>query len=129
MKSLTKKLLAGATVSAMLFSLTACGGGTDTGSASGSAAGSAAAHWHHLQGGHRPVRQRRLSGPDLQQHQGRAGRQGQRAGVTFDYKPYFQNGEGDATVINQIASDLVADGRGHHRPHRHPHRRGDADRH
>ena len=43
MKSLTKKLLAGATVSAMLFSLTACGGGTDTGSASGSAAGSAAA--------------------------------------------------------------------------------------
>lgn len=54
---------------------------------------------------------------------------GKELGVTFDYKPYFQNGEGDATVINQIASDLVADGVGHHRPHRHPHRRGDADRH
>lgn len=34
---------------------------------------------------------------------------GKELGVTFDYEPYFQNGEGDATVINQIASELVAD--------------------
>ena len=110
MKSLTKKLLAGATVSAMLFSLTACGGGTDTGSASGSAAGSAAATGTTYKVGIVQY----VSDASLDQIsnniKAELDAKGKELGVTFDYKPYFQNGEGDATVINQIASDLVADG-------------------
>lgn len=110
MKSLTKKLLAGATVSAMLFSLTACGGGTDTGSASGSAAGSAAATGTTYKVGIVQY----VSDASLDQIsnniKAELDAKGKELGVTFDYKPYFQNGEGDATIINQIASDLVADG-------------------
>lgn len=30
-------------------------------------------------------------------------------GVTFDYEPYYANAQGDSTVLNQIATDLVAD--------------------
>lgn len=31
-------------------------------------------------------------------------------GVTFDYADYTKNGQADATTLNQIASDLIADG-------------------
>lgn len=30
-------------------------------------------------------------------------------GVTFDYKDYYENGQGDATNLSQMASDLIAD--------------------
>lgn len=30
-------------------------------------------------------------------------------GVTFDYEDYYENGQGDATNLSQMASDLVAD--------------------
>lgn len=106
MKSLTKKLLAGATVSAMLFSLTACGGGTDTGSASGSAAATGTTYKVGIV--------QYVSDASLDQIsnniKAELDAKGKELGVTFDYKPYFQNGEGDATVINQIASNLVTDG-------------------
>lgn len=34
---------------------------------------------------------------------------GKELGVTFNYKDYTHNGQADSTVINQIATDLVAD--------------------
>lgn len=34
---------------------------------------------------------------------------GQELGVTFDYSDYTHNGQADSTVLNQIASDLIAD--------------------
>lgn len=34
---------------------------------------------------------------------------GKEKGVTFDYKDYYENGQGDATNLSQMASDLVAD--------------------
>lgn len=35
---------------------------------------------------------------------------GKELGVTFDYEGYVSNGQADATVLNQIGADLVADG-------------------
>lgn len=35
---------------------------------------------------------------------------GKELGVTFDYADYVSNGQADATVLNQIGADLVADG-------------------
>lgn len=35
---------------------------------------------------------------------------GQELGVTFDYADYTKNGQADSTTLNQIASDLIADG-------------------
>lgn len=29
--------------------------------------------------------------------------------ITFEYEPYFQNGQGDASVINQCIADVIAD--------------------
>lgn len=34
---------------------------------------------------------------------------GEELGVRFEYEPYFQNGQGDPTVINQCMADLIAD--------------------
>jgi len=31
-------------------------------------------------------------------------------GVTFNYADYFQNGQGDSTLLNQIAANMVSDG-------------------
>ncbi len=39
----------------------------------------------------------------------RLDQQGENLGVHFEYKDYFQNGQGDPSVINQIISDLIAD--------------------
>ena len=35
---------------------------------------------------------------------------GEELGVTFDYADYTFNGQADSTTLNQIASELVADG-------------------
>ena len=109
MKSLTKKLLAGATVSAMLLGLTACGGGAGSGSASDSANSSATGTGTTYKVGIVQY----VSDASLDQIadniKAELDAKSEELGVTFDYKPYFQNGEGDSTVINQIASDLIAD--------------------
>ena len=109
MKSLTKKLLAGATVSAMLLGLTACGGGAASGSASDSANSSATGTGTTYKVGIVQY----VSDASLDQIadniKAELDAKSEELGVTFDYKPYFQNGEGDSTVINQIASDLIAD--------------------
>lgn len=34
---------------------------------------------------------------------------GEELGIHFEYEKYFQNGQGDGTVINQCISDLIAD--------------------
>ena len=36
-------------------------------------------------------------------------KKGEELGVTFDYEPYYSNAQADSTVLNQIATDLVAD--------------------
>ena len=36
-------------------------------------------------------------------------KKGEKLGVTFDYEPYYSNAQGDSAVLNQIATDLVAD--------------------
>lgn len=36
-------------------------------------------------------------------------KRGAELGVTFDYQNYLKNGQADATTLNQIASDLIAD--------------------
>lgn len=96
----------------MMLGLTACGGngGSASGSTAGSADGSAAAAGTTYKVGIVQY----VSDASLDQISDNIKEEldakGKELGVTFDYKPYFQNGEGDATVINQIASDLIADG-------------------
>lgn len=36
-------------------------------------------------------------------------KKGEELGVTFEYEPYYSNAQADSTVLNQIATDLVAD--------------------
>ena len=110
MKSLTKLFLAGVMSAAMLLSLTACGGAGGAGSASAGGAANASGEGTTYKVGIVQY----VSDASLDQIsdniKSELDAKGKELGVTFDYKPYFQNGEGDATVINQIASDLVADG-------------------
>ena len=107
MKLRTRSLLAGLSATAMLMSLTACGGGSGATSAAGSQEATAAGTTYKV-----GIVQY-VSDASLDQIsdniKSELDAKGAELGVTFDYKPYFQNGEGDATVINQIASDLVAD--------------------
>lgn len=107
MKSL-QKILACTITSAMLLGLTACG---STASSSASAAASSAASATGAT--YKVGIVQYVSDASLDQIsdnvKAELDAKGAELGVTFDYKPYFQNGEGDSTVINQIASDLIAD--------------------
>lgn len=110
MKSLTKKLLCSFTSAAMMLSLAACGGAaSSTGSDANTSAGQAETTGTTYKVGIVQY----LSHASLDQIsnsiKAELDAKGKELGVTFDYEPYFQNGEGDATVINQIATDLIAD--------------------
>lgn len=111
MKSITKKLLAGLLGTAMTLSLAACGGGSSNAGASSAAAASTAAS--NSGKTYKVGIVQYVSHASLDQIsdniKSELDAKGKELGVTFDYEPYFQNGEGDATVINQIASELVAD--------------------
>ena len=111
MKSITKKLLVGLLGTAMTLSLAACGGGSsNAGTSSAAAASTAAADTGKT---YKVGIVQYVSHASLDQIsdniKSELDAKGKELGVTFDYEPYFQNGEGDATVINQIASELVAD--------------------
>ena len=111
MKSITKKLLAGLLGTAMTLSLAACGGGSSNAGASSAAAASTAAS--NSGKTYKVGIVQYVSHASLDQIsdniKSELDAKGKELGVTFDYEPYFQNGEGDATVINQIATDLIAD--------------------
>lgn len=108
MKSMTKKLLACLMGTAMTLSLAACGGSAD-------GAGSATSTAQTGESGktYKVGIVQYVSHASLDQIsdniKSELDAKGTELGVTFDYEPYFQNGEGDATVINQIATDLIAD--------------------
>jgi putative ABC transport system substrate-binding protein len=110
MKLRTKSLLAALSAAALLLSLTACGGGSGAASTTGADGSAAAAATGTT---YKVGIVQYVSDASLDQIsdniKAELDAKGAELGVTFDYKPYFQNGEGDATVINQIASDLVAD--------------------
>ena len=111
MKSITKKMLAGLLGTAMTLSLAACGGGSSNAGASSAAAASTAAS--NSGKTYKVGIVQYVSHASLDQIsdniKSELDAKGKELGVTFDYEPYFQNGEGDATVINQIATDLIAD--------------------
>ncbi len=111
MKSITKKLLAGLLGTAMTLSLAACGGGSSNAGASSAAAASTAAS--NSGKTYKVGIVQYVSHASLDQIsdniKSELDAKGKEWGRTFDYEPYFQNGEGDATVINQIATDLIAD--------------------
>lgn len=110
MKKLLHRIMVGATASAMMLSLAACGGSAaSSGSASNAASGPAAATRTTYKVGIVQY----VSDASLDQIsesvKSELDAKGAKLGIKFDYKPYFQNGQGDATVINQIASQMIDD--------------------
>lgn len=105
MNAMTKKLLACLMGTAMTLSLAACGGSADD---AGSATQTDDSGKTYKVGIVQYVSHASLD-QISDNIKAELDEKGKELGVTFDYEPYFQNGEGDATVINQIATDLIAD--------------------
>ena len=109
MKSITKKLLAGLLGTAMTLSLAACGGGSSNAGASSAAAASTAAS--NSGKTYKVGIVQYVSHASLDQIsdniKSELDAKGKELGVTFDYEPYFQNGEGatPAAVVMQTATE------------------------
>lgn len=96
MKKLTSLLLA----LAMVFSLSACGSGTSS-DASGSGAEYKVGIVNYLDDA--------SLNQIVNNIQSQLDARGKELGVTFNYKDYYDNAQGDAGVLNQIGQNLIAD--------------------
>lgn len=101
-----KKLMALALVAAMaLASMVGCGNAT---AASGTESGAAEARTEYKVGIVKYVDDASLDQIEAA-IMAELDAKGAELGVTFNYRDYTTNGQADATVLNQIAADLVAD--------------------
>ena len=118
-----KKALALVMAAAMSLSLAACGSGTQSAASSGQeapaseAASTAEASAAQTEGGGTVYKVGIVKYVDdasldqiEQAIQQELDAKGQELGVTFNYADYTKNGQADPTTLNQIASDLIADG-------------------
>ena len=98
-----KRIMAALLAAAMTMSLAACG------QSSSSASGEAAADEVVYKVGIANYVDDASLNQIVENIEAELDEKGAELGVTFDYEPYYSNAQADSTVLNQIATDLVAD--------------------
>ena len=97
----TKKILASVLALTMAFGLTACGQPDDSGSQNDGKTEYKVGIVQYMD--HASLNQIVAS------IEARLDEKGEELGVVFNYEDYYQNGQADNSVMNQIAADLIAD--------------------
>lgn len=103
-----KRILAALLCGAMCLSLVACGSSADSGASSGDASSDDAEATVYKVGIANYVDDASLN-QIVASIEAELDQKGEELGVTFEYEPYYANAQADSTVLNQIATDLVAD--------------------
>ncbi len=108
-----KKLLAALLTGAMVLSLAACGSSASDDAADSSADAAATTEETADGATYKVGIVNYVDDASLNQIvaniESELDKKGEELGVTFDYEPYYSNAQADSSVLNQIATDLVAD--------------------
>lgn len=102
MKNTMKKMFALIMAMTMLVCMTACGGGNTTQYKSDGSVTVKVAIIQYVD--HASLNQ------IVENIEKRLDERGAELDINFEYEPYFQNGQGDGSVINQCIADAIADG-------------------
>lgn len=105
----TKKILAGILSLTMALSLAACGGSDDTADKTTDNTNNAVKEVTEYKVGIVQYVDHASLNQIVASIEQRLDERGAELGVVFNYADYYQNGQADNSVMNQIASDLIAD--------------------